>query len=67
MYSFLNKFIIIIIRCGNGDRMKNTMMMMVGAAAGIGIYMGVEKMTKNKKVIKRKLNTIIDDTADLIS
>ena len=29
--------------------------------------MGVEKMTKNKKVIKRKLNTIIDDTADLIS
>ena len=42
--------------------MKNTMMMMVGAAAGIGIYMGVEKMTKNKKVIKRKLNTIIDDT-----
>ena len=31
--------------------MKNTMMMMVGAAAGIGIYMGVEKMTKNKKVI----------------
>lgn len=47
--------------------MKNTMMMMVGTAAGIGIYMGVEKMTKNKKVIKRKLNTIIDDTADLIS
>ena len=47
--------------------MKNTMMMMVGAAAGIGIYMGVEMMTKNKKVIKRKLNTIIDDTADLIS
>lgn len=47
--------------------MKNTMMMMVGAAAGIGIYMGVEKMTKNKKFIKRKLNTIIDDTADLIS
>lgn len=42
-------------------------MMMVGAAAGIGIYMGVETMTKNKKVIKRKLNTIIDDTADLIS
>ncbi len=47
--------------------MKNTMMMMVGAAAGIGLYMGVEQMTKNKKVIKRKLNTIIDDTADLIS
>ena len=42
-------------------------MMMVGAAAGLGLYMGVEQMTKNKKVIKRKLNTIIDDTADLIS
>ena len=47
--------------------MKNTMMMMVGAAAGIGLYMGVEQMTKNKKVIIRKLITIIDDTADLIS
>ena len=47
--------------------MKNTMMMMVGAAAGIGLYIGVENLTKNKKVIKRKLNTIIDDTADLIS
>ena len=47
--------------------MKNTMMMMIGAAAGIGLYMGVEQMTKNKKVIKRKLNSIIDDTADLIS
>lgn len=42
-------------------------MMMIGAAAGIGLYMGVEQMTKNKKVIKRKLNSIIDDTADLIS
>ena len=47
--------------------MKNTMMMIVGAAAGIGLYIGVENLTKNKKVIKRKLNTIIDDTADLIS
>ena len=42
-------------------------MMIVGAAAGIGLYIGVENLTKNKKVIKRKLNTIIDDTADLIS
>ena len=47
--------------------MKNTMMMIVGAAAGIGLYIGMENLTKNKKVIKRKLNTIIDDTADLIS
>ena len=47
--------------------MKNTMMMMVGAAAGIGLYMGMENLTKNKKVIKRKINTFIDDTADLLS
>ncbi len=47
--------------------MKNTMMMMVGAAAGIGLYMGMENLTKNKKVIKRKINTFIDDTADLVS
>ena len=47
--------------------MKNTMMMMVGAAAGIGLYMGMENLTKNKKVIKRKINTFIDDSADLVS
>lgn len=47
--------------------MKNTMLMMVGAAAGIGLYMGMENLTKNKKVIKRKINTFIDDTADLVS
>ena len=47
--------------------MKNTMIMMVGAAAGIGLYMGMENLTKNKKVIKRKINTFIDDTADLVS
>lgn len=46
--------------------MKNSLIMMVGAAAGIGLYMGMENLTKNKKVIKKKINTIIDDTADLI-
>lgn len=46
--------------------MKNSLMMMVGAAAGIGLYMGMENLTKNKKVIKKKINTIIDDTVDLV-
>lgn len=46
--------------------MKNSLIMIVGAAAGIGLYMGMENLTKNKKVIKKKINTIIDDTADLI-
>lgn len=41
-------------------------MMMVGAAAGIGLYIGMENLTKNKKVIKKKINTIIDDTVDLV-
>ncbi len=46
--------------------MKNSIMMMVGAAAGIGLYIGMENLTKNKKVIKKKINTIIDDTVDLV-
>lgn len=40
--------------------MKNSLMMMVGAAAGIGIYIGMENLSKNKKQIKRKINTFID-------
>lgn len=46
--------------------MKNSIMMMVGAAAGIGLYIGMENLARNKKVIKKKINTIIDDTVDLV-
>ena len=47
--------------------MKDKIMMMVGAAAGIGVYMGLNKMSKNKNKIKSKVNTIIDDTADMFN
>lgn len=41
-------------------------MMMVGAAAGIGMYMGMENLSKNKKVIKKKINSIARDTANMM-
>ena len=51
--------------------MKNSFYMMLGAAAGIGLYVGInnmsENMYKNKKRIKQKMNNIIDDTADMFS
>lgn len=45
--------------------MKNSFFMMLGAAAGIGLYIGIDNMSKNKKRIKQKLNHLIDDTADM--
>ena len=45
--------------------MKDKIMMMVGAAAGIGVYMGLNKMSQNRNKIKSKVNSIIDDTADM--
>ena len=45
--------------------MKDKIMLMVGAAAGMGVYMGLSKMSQNRKMIKNKLNNIIDDTADM--
>lgn len=51
--------------------MKNTFYMMLGAAAGIGLYIGAcnmsTSMNKNKKKIKAKVNSLIDDTADMFN
>jgi hypothetical protein len=47
--------------------MKNSFMMMVGAAAGIGLYVGLNNMSKNKKQIKQKMNDFIDDTAEMFN
>ena len=47
--------------------MKDKFMMMMGAAAGIGVYMGLTKMSKNKSKIKSKVNALIDDTADMFN
>lgn len=45
--------------------MKNSLLMMVGAAAGISLYVGACNMKKNKTYIKNKMNTLIDDAADM--
>ena len=51
--------------------MKNSFYMMLGAAAGIGLYVGYSNMAKNvcknKKKIKQKMNDLIDDTADMFN
>lgn len=47
--------------------MKNTMLMMVGAAAGIGLYTGINNLSKNKKQLKKKVNCLIDSTADMLN
>lgn len=39
----------------------------MGLAAGMGVYMGLNKMSKNKNKIKTKVNNIIDDTADMFN
>ena len=47
--------------------MKDSLMMMVGAAAGIGLYVGLSSLTSNKKDLKKKMNNLIDDTASMFN
>ena len=47
--------------------MKDSFLMMLGAAAGIGLYIGIDNMSKNKRKIKQKVNALIDDTADMFN
>ena len=47
--------------------MKDKFMIIMGAAAGIGIYMGINKLSQNKNAIKSKLNNMIDDASDLMN
>lgn len=46
--------------------MKDTMMFMLGAAAGVGAYMGVNTLMQNKNSLKHTMNDLIDDAADLM-
>lgn len=46
--------------------MKDKLMMMMGAAAGVGIYMGLSKLSQNKNKIKNTMNKMIDDASNLI-
>lgn len=45
--------------------MKSKIMMVLGAAAGVGMYMGISKLSQNRNKLKRRVNTIIDDAADM--
>ena len=47
--------------------MKDKFMLMIGAAAGISIYMGITSLSKNKNKIKCKVNSLIDDTASMFN
>ncbi len=45
--------------------MKDTMLLMVGAAAGIGLYMGASNMAKDKK-LKKKMSNLATSASDLL-
>ena len=47
--------------------MKDSLMMMVGAAPRIGLYVGLSNLTSNKKDLKKKMNNLIDDTASMFN
>ncbi len=44
----------------------NMLMLAVGAAAGVGAYMGLESIGKNKYQVKKHVNNAIDDIANTI-
>lgn len=46
--------------------MKDKLMMMMGVAAGVGIYYGLNKLSQNKNKIKSTMNKMIDDASNLI-
>ena len=46
---------------------KDTLLMMIGAAAGISIYIGACNMKKNKACIKKKMNSLIDEASDMFN
>ncbi len=47
--------------------MKDSLLLMIGAAAGIGLYTCVSDLMKDKKSLKRKMNHLVDDAADLMN
>lgn len=46
--------------------MKDTLMFMMGAAAGIGAYIGCESLSNNKENVKKTMNDLIDDTSRIV-
>lgn len=46
--------------------MKDFFNFMMGAMFGAGVMLGMEELSKNKNSIKKKANTLIDDTSKLV-
>lgn len=46
--------------------MKSSFMFMMGACMGVGTYIGLSNISKNKNQIKKVVNNTIDDVAGLV-
>ena len=46
--------------------MKELFSFMMGAMFGAGLMWGASELSKNKEVIKKKVNNLIDDTSKLV-
>lgn len=47
--------------------LKDSLLMMIGAATGIGLYIGLNDLMKDRKSLKKKMNHLVDDAADLMN
>lgn len=46
--------------------MKDFLSFMMGAMFGAGVMLGASELSKNKEVVKKKVNDLIDDTSKLV-
>lgn len=46
--------------------MKEFFSFIMGAMFGAGVMLGASELSKNKEVIKKKVNNLIDDTSKLV-
>ena len=47
--------------------MKDFLSFMMGAMFGAAVMLGAGELSKNKEVVKKKVNDLIDDTSKLVS
>ncbi|MDO4376152.1 MAG: hypothetical protein Q4C33_03155 [bacterium] len=46
--------------------MKDFFSFMMGAMFGAAVMLGASELSKNKEVVKKKVNDLIDDTSKLV-
>lgn len=46
--------------------MKDFFSFMMGAMFGVAVMLGASELSKNKEVVKKKVNDLIDDTSKLV-